>query len=82
MGANFICAVLQIKSMSVPTQECLLGGGDIQIFAFPPTNFFRNQLFLSSFQKKLVRQSTNIRIFSPHPPINALVSALCSVNHA
>ena len=53
------------------------GGGGGVIFVFCPTNFFWNQLFLSSFQKKLVGQNTNIWIYTPPPPpINALVTPL------
>ena len=52
------------------------GGGrgrvNIHIFVFCLTNFFWNQLFFSSFQKKLVGQNTNIWIFTR--PNNALVS--------
>ena len=43
--------------------RALIGGGGgvyIHIFVFCPTDFFLNQLFLISFQKKSVRQNMNI----------------------
>ena len=52
------------------------GGGYIHIFVFCPTNLFWNELKNKEIQKKFVGQNTNIWIYTPLPPINALVTPL------